>query len=130
MNITKLIPSLLGIFTILFSAAAYAAPDIAETPKESKTPSVDAAKKLELKAERKDGKVTLTWTRPDGEWRGVDILRNSKADSKGRKKLKSLSSSATRYVDQLSDAGTPYWYWLKFTGKDGKTLNIGPTQVK
>ncbi|MDF9832337.1 hypothetical protein M2103_000547 [Ereboglobus sp. PH5-5] len=127
MNITKRFIVFAGIAAITLSCALGAAP---EKTTEPKAPASVTVQKGELKIERNGAKVTLTWTLPPGEWKSLEILRNDKPVRKGAPRVKAVRFSPAKYVDEVPDAGTQYWYWLKLGGVDGKGVNIGPVEAK
>lgn len=128
MNIAKRLIALAGIIAIAFSIAAHAALE-KKMDSKSSAPAV-SAQKGELNAMRKGSTVTIIWTLPEGEWRGIEILRNDKPERKGTPKLKSVRLTPAKYVDEVPDVGAQYWYWLKVTSTDGKIINIGPAEAK
>lgn len=128
MNNTKRLLACAGVLIIAFSTAVFAAPE--KDKKAEKPQAADTQNKGTLKVERDGAKVTLTWTLPEGEWTGIDVLRNGKSAPKGRQKLKYIRATAGSYVDTLPEAGDQYWYWLKVADKNKNSINIGPVQAK
>lgn len=81
-------------------------------------------------AARNDAEVLLSWQLPAGyEVRFAELLRHTGSDAKGRKRVGPVSLSSGRHSDQVPDPAQTYWYWLKITLKDGRTLGVGPIQT-
>ena len=62
--------------------------------------------------------VGLTWT-VSGTVTGLQVYRDTDSDPQGRNRLAVLNASARSYTDSSAVAGTPYWYWIKFTTGTG-----------
>ncbi|OAM88067.1 hypothetical protein OH491_09355 [Termitidicoccus mucosus] len=131
MNTIRQLLILSVIAAAVSSATAYAAPE-KESPSNKKPASTATAVATDssLKAERDGETVKLTWTLPKGEWRAVNITRNTSANPRNRVGVKSVKLEVTSYTDKVPDANAHYWYWLKLTAKDGQITNIGPVQAK
>lgn len=75
---------------------------------------------------RNGTEVNIRWELPDVEVRGVELIRNTRKETKGRTRIASVSKKTIQYIDAVPDASATYWYWLKITLKDGATAGIGP----
>ena len=106
----------LGAFGQTAPAPAPATPPAAQPPK---TVSV-------LDVARTENDVLLAWTLPDGEVKMVEVMRNTKDTAPGRDRVASVRKDVLTFKDQVPDAKTVYWYWLKVTRPTGEVINIGP----
>lgn len=79
-----------------------------------------------LTVARTGAEVSIRWELPDVEIRGVDLIRNARKEPKGRDRIASVSKKTIQYIDTVPDASATYWYWLKITLKDGRTVGVGP----
>lgn len=62
--------------------------------------------------------VGLTWT-VSGTVTGLQVYRDTDSEPQGRNRLAVLNASARSYTDTSAVAGTPYWYWVKFSTGSG-----------
>jgi endoglucanase len=58
--------------------------------------------------------VGLTWT-VSGTISSVQVYRDTDSNPSGRAKLANVTATTKTYTDSTAVAGTPYWYWIKFT---------------
>jgi hypothetical protein len=68
----------------------------------------------------------LTWTLPPGEFRQIEIYRNTNNGAPGRTRAAAVRSETVHYMDKVPDLTVTYWYWLKLTRKTGEVVNLGP----
>jgi endoglucanase len=71
-----------------------------------------------LTATGNSSNVQLSWT-VSGSISNVQVYRDVNSDPNGRARLAVLNSSARSYTDTSAVAGTPYWYWVKFSAGSG-----------
>jgi endoglucanase len=65
--------------------------------------------------------VSLGWT-VTGTVTALQVYRDTDSDPNGRTRLAGLADTARSYADTSAVAGTPYWYWIKFTA-GGKSFS-------
>ncbi|MDR7296606.1 endoglucanase [Pelomonas aquatica] len=65
----------------------------------------------------------LSWT-VSGNVSRLEVFRDTDSDPNGRSRIAVPGKSATSYADTSANAGTPYWYWVKFT-TNGGSYNSG-----
>jgi endoglucanase len=58
--------------------------------------------------------IGLTWT-VSGTISNVQVYRDTDSNPSGRTRIATVSASTKSYTDATAAAGTPYWYWIKFT---------------
>ena len=114
-----------AVSVVLTSPASAEDAPSAERPVDTETDAL-IRRQGRLIIARSGGEVSARWELPDIEVRGVELLRNTQAGPKGRKRVASVSKKSTHYVDTLPDASAAYWYWLKVTLKDGRSVGLGP----
>ena len=74
--------------------------------------------------------VSLSWRRPPGAVRHLEVFRNNRVEPDGRERVALLNASAEIYLERAPSGDAPYWYWLQVTRVDGSTETIGPTLAK
>ncbi len=79
-----------------------------------------------LEVARNENEVLLTWTLPEGDFRQIEIYRNSHQNTTGRGRVTAVRATTTLYHDVVPDLTVTYWYWVKLTRGDGSVVNIGP----
>src|SRR5438034_10352791 len=62
--------------------------------------------------------VQLGWT-ASGTISSLEIYRDTDANPNGRIRIAIVDKAATSYSDASANAGTPYWYWVKFATNAG-----------
>ncbi|GJI87530.1 glycoside hydrolase family 5 protein [Duganella hordei] len=73
--------------------------------------------------------IKLSWT-VSGAVTGLQVYRDTDSDATGRGRVAILAASATTYTDTTPAAGTPYWYWIKFTTSTGGSSSGPATAVR
>ncbi len=67
-----------------------------------------------------DHAVTLTWSTPEGNATGADILRNTVASTAGATTIAAGTSSSGPYIDTVGlTVGTTYYYYVRFLNPGG-----------
>jgi hypothetical protein len=84
------------------------------------------AKSGSIEVARSGADVLVSWTMPEGEFRQLEIFRNTNSQTAGRGRVATVHDVPPFYMDQAPDLTVTYWYWLKLTRPDGTTLNLGP----
>lgn len=82
--------------------------------------------KARLGVARNGREVVISWELPEVDVRALDVIRNTQKETKGRDRVANVSKKTTHYVDAVPDATVTYWYWLKITLRDGRTVGVGP----
>ena len=82
---------------------------------------------VRLTAARNGAEVLLSWEIPPmEEIRLIELIRNTKSDTKGRGRVASVHAHPGHYADRLPDATATYWYWIKITLVNGRITIAGP----
>lgn len=111
----------------LFSAFAVGAlAQTAPAPTPAASPAAQPKSISILDVARTENDVLLAWTLPEGEVKMVEVMRNTKETASGRDRVASVRKEVLTFKDQVPDAKTVYWYWLKVTRPTGEVINIGP----
>lgn len=104
--------------------ASPAYPQAADT-----APAVAAATEAKpgaLQVARNGNEVLVAWELPSGNIRQIELMRNSSSNAVGRDRVAVVRAETTLFIDEVSDLGVTYWYWLKLTFGDGRVVNLGP----
>jgi endoglucanase len=59
--------------------------------------------------------IQLSWTVSGSSISNVQVYRDTDSNPAGRSRIATVSSSTRSYTDSTATAGTPYWYWIKFS---------------
>jgi pectate lyase len=76
--------------------------------------NVPQAPSVSLTATGGDGKIDLAWD-VTGAIATVQVMRDTDANPKGRKRVAFLAGNARGFTDHNVVNGTKYWYWIKYT---------------
>lgn len=90
------------------------------------TPASAVTTEGSLEVARSGADVMITWKLPQGEFRQIEIYRNTNNGAPGRTRAAAVRSETVHYMDKVPDLTVTYWYWLKLTRKTGEIVNIGP----
>lgn len=90
------------------------------------TPASAVTTEGSLEVARSGADVMITWKLPQGEFRQIEIYRNTNNGAPGRSRAAAVRSETMHYMDKVPDLTVTYWYWLKLTRKTGEVVNIGP----
>jgi hypothetical protein len=104
-------------------AASLSAAERAITPPPGKTIHSEGA----IQVARSGADVMITWTLPAGEFKQIEIYRNTNNGAAGRTRSAAVRSETVHYMEKVPDLTVTYWYWLKLTRKTGEVVNIGPS---
>jgi len=93
--------------------------------------------KYKIRITRTDDFATLTWDFPEAEYKAIDIVRYQrpvlepfKANTKGRKSVKSTPEGKSQCTDALQEPNSEYWYWFRITLKSGPVVHRGPIKAE
>lgn len=62
--------------------------------------------------------INLSWT-VTGTISSVQVYRDTDSNPNGRSRIATVNSNARSYTDTTAQAGTQYWYWIKFNAGGG-----------
>lgn len=79
-----------------------------------------------LEVARSGSDVLITWTLPAGDFKQIEIYRNTNNGAPGRTRAAAVRNEPRTYMDKVPDLTVTYWYWLKLTRTTGQIVNIGP----
>lgn len=84
-----------------------------------------------LTATGAENQITLTWKVENGGLTNQEVFRDTDSNPKGRLRIaQSISGDVREYVDDTSENGTTYYYWIKATDEDGNTINSNAASAK
>lgn len=76
-----------------------------------------------LNASGESNNINLSWS-VSGSVTRLEVYRDTDSNPSGRQRLSAVAASTRNYVDTTANAGTQYWYWIKFWA-NGKAYNSG-----
>lgn len=78
-----------------------------------------------LAVARNGSEVLVSWVLPPGDFRMIEVFRNTNPSTSGRGRASKGRPTAI-FLDTVPDLSVKYYYWLKLTRPDNTILNIGP----